>query len=69
MKIISRSIWQWPCNIAENLKTNFGGPGFTFLLPSLAQRILFGYAGSDPEVLTLVQGFDCGNKYDYWSCV
>lgn len=19
--------------------------------------------------LTLVQGFDCGNKYDYWSCI
>lgn len=53
----------------------FGGPGFRFLLPFLVQSILylicrFGkLTGSDPKVLTLFQGFDCGNKQDYWSCV
>lgn len=39
--------------------------------PTLAQNILlpicrFGkLTGSDPKVLTLIQGFDCGNKQDY----
>lgn len=69
MKIISCS---GPCNIGDNPKTKLsGGSGFSFLLSSLAQSILFSIfgfgkrTGSDPKVLTLIQGFDCGNKQDY----
>lgn len=68
MKIISRAYGSGPCNIGENLKTNFGGPGFTFL-PFLAQRILFLTCRFRSRGLTLAQGFDYGSKYDYWSCI